>query len=208
MPISSVTPGATNPRVTQSNIKTTICKSGWTKTIRPNSSYTNKIKKEELFGTYALYSNKSMGNYEEDHLISLELGGSPTNIDNLWPEPYAGVAGARTKDLVETKLKALVCVGKVTLRSAQIAIASDWYVAYKIYVLGIDTSAQVSGWDQYRFSRHDFAVSPQWNTQVTSTPTPTYPTGATALCKDGSYSYSVTHSGSCSHHRGVAQFYP
>lgn len=30
------------------------------------------------------------------------------------------------------------------------------------------------------------------------------PAGATAKCKDGTYSMSKTHSGSCSHHGGVA----
>jgi hypothetical protein len=30
------------------------------------------------------------------------------------------------------------------------------------------------------------------------------PAGATAECKDGTYSFSKTHSGSCSHHGGVA----
>lgn len=30
------------------------------------------------------------------------------------------------------------------------------------------------------------------------------PPGATAQCRDGSYSYSLHHSGTCSHHRGVA----
>ena len=32
------------------------------------------------------------------------------------------------------------------------------------------------------------------------------PTGATAKCKDGTFSMSKHHSGSCSHHGGVAQF--
>jgi hypothetical protein len=33
------------------------------------------------------------------------------------------------------------------------------------------------------------------------------PPGATAKCNDGTYSYSAHHSGSCSHHGGVAVFY-
>ena len=32
------------------------------------------------------------------------------------------------------------------------------------------------------------------------------PPGATALCRDGTYSYSKHHSGTCSHHRGVAKW--
>jgi len=32
------------------------------------------------------------------------------------------------------------------------------------------------------------------------------PAGATAKCRDGTYSYSQSHSGTCSHHGGVAQW--
>jgi hypothetical protein len=32
------------------------------------------------------------------------------------------------------------------------------------------------------------------------------PSGATALCRDGTYSYSQHHSGTCSHHGGVAKW--
>ena len=32
------------------------------------------------------------------------------------------------------------------------------------------------------------------------------PPGATALCRDGTYSYSLHHSGTCSYHGGVAQW--
>ena len=33
------------------------------------------------------------------------------------------------------------------------------------------------------------------------------PSGATAMCKDGSYSHSTHHSGTCSGHHGVATWY-
>jgi hypothetical protein len=39
------TPGARYSKVTQATISTTICKSGWTKTIRPPASYTNALKR-------------------------------------------------------------------------------------------------------------------------------------------------------------------
>jgi len=35
---------------------------------------------------------------------------------------------------------------------------------------------------------------------------PIVPIGATAQCKDGSYSFSLHHSGTCSSHRGVARW--
>src|SRR2546423_2086026 len=42
------TPGVLNPDVTQANIATTICVSGWTKTIRPPTSYTNELKLKQM----------------------------------------------------------------------------------------------------------------------------------------------------------------
>ncbi|MFJ6837005.1 DUF3761 domain-containing protein [Streptomyces sp. NPDC091209] len=34
-----------------------------------------------------------------------------------------------------------------------------------------------------------------------------HPRGATAKCKDGTYSYAAHFSGTCSHHRGVRYWY-
>ena len=195
LPIHSITPGATNPAVTQSDVQSTICKSGWTATIRPSSSYTTRLKEQELAGTYSGDTSKVTGRYEEDHLISLELGGNPTSILNLWPEPYAGHLGARVKDKLENKLKGLVCAGAVSLKVAQAAIAKNWYLAYKKYVLGVTASVPTS------------TPTPIASVASVPTATPVRPSGATAICKDGTYSYSPTHGGSCSRHGGVLQFY-
>jgi hypothetical protein len=137
-----ITPGVLNKNVTQANISTTICKSGWTATIRPTVTYTNKLKDTQLKTTYLSYTKiwgVSASAYEEDHLISLQLGGNPTDPKNLWPEPYAGI-GARKKDVVETALKRLVCAGTVKLADAQKAIL-DWPTAYKKYVTAADAKA-------------------------------------------------------------------
>ena len=68
--------------------------------------------------------------YEEDHLISLELGGHPTDARNLWPEPYSPKPGAREKDVVERYLHRQVCQGVLPLSEAQQQIATDWYKVY------------------------------------------------------------------------------
>ncbi len=39
-----------------------------------------------------------------------------------------------------------------------------------------------------------------------STSSPSVPAGATARCRDGTYSYSQHHRGTCSHHGGVAEW--
>jgi len=72
--------------------------------------------------------------YEEDHLISLEIGGHPTDPRNLWPEPWSGPLNAHDKDRLENELHRQVCAGTITLEAAQQAIASDWVAAYRQYV--------------------------------------------------------------------------
>jgi hypothetical protein len=121
LPDANCTPGATNPDVTQDNIQDTICKSGWTSTIRPPTSYTNKLKTQGI-SAYG-YTDTKLSTYEEDHLISLELGGAPSDPKNLWPEPGDT---PNPKDKVENDLHRAVCSGRVKLVDAQQAIATDW----------------------------------------------------------------------------------
>ena len=141
LPNSQRTPGATNPQVTQANISSTICTAGWTSTVRPPSSYTTSLKEQQLASGYAYQGDTNPSDYEEDHLIPLELGGSPTSVSNLWPQPYNMTDGARTKDQVENKLNSLVCDGALSLASAQQKIASNWFAAYETYVGGSSGTA-------------------------------------------------------------------
>ena len=122
-PDHTCTPGVLNPSVTQSNVRRTICVTGYTATIRPPVSYTNPLK-AELMRSYGLTGQPSA--YELDHLISLELGGNPTSPANLWPEAYLPVPGAHEKDKVENYLHRQVCDGQMTLAAAQKQIASNW----------------------------------------------------------------------------------
>src|SRR5438309_91372 len=84
------------------------------------------------YGTALLQTLHALGNHgpELDHLISLELGGSPDDVANLWPEPWTGDANAHQKDAVETHLKTEVCRGAVALADAQRIIATDWYAVF------------------------------------------------------------------------------
>lgn len=125
------TPGIINTDVTQANIQDTICKSGWTKTIRPPASYTTKLKIKQM-AELGLTGKPS--DYEEDHLISLELGGNPVDPKNLWPQPWDGEWGAHKKDVIETYLKREVCAGRLSLIDAQHFISTDWVETYKHYI--------------------------------------------------------------------------
>jgi hypothetical protein len=107
------TPGVVNPDVTQANIRSTICKRGWTATVRPPVDYTNALKVKQM---RAYGETGSPSAYQEDHLVSLELGGNPTDPRNLWPEPYPRTSQV---DQIENELNAQVCDGSLTLAQAQ-----------------------------------------------------------------------------------------
>jgi len=109
----TLTPGALNPNVTQTSIHETICVRGWTKTIRPPVEYTNALKLKQM-QAYGLSGDP--GDFQEDHLISLELGGDPRDPRNLWPEPYPRAAEV---DRIENDLNAQVCAGQLSLADAQ-----------------------------------------------------------------------------------------
>jgi hypothetical protein len=83
----TLTPGVLNAGVTQATIGSTIC---------------------GLRGPPSAY--------QEDHLISLELGGDPEDPRNLWPEPYPRASDV---DRIENQLNEEVCSGKLTLAEAQ-----------------------------------------------------------------------------------------
>ena len=107
------TPGVLNPDVTQATIRSTICRHGWTRTIRPPVDYTDELKRRQI---RAYHESGPSSAYQEDHLISLELGGHPTDPRNLWPEPYPR---ASEVDQLENQLNAEVCSGSLSLRDAQ-----------------------------------------------------------------------------------------
>ena len=107
------TPGVLNPAVAQATIRSTICRRGWTRTIRPPVDFTNALKQRQL-RQYGMRGPPSA--YQEDHLISLELGGNPADPRNLWPEPYPRASAV---DQIENDLNHRVCAGSLTLAEAQ-----------------------------------------------------------------------------------------
>jgi hypothetical protein len=116
LPSKSLSPGVFYAAVRQGTIKKTICRAGWTAKIRPPVSYTNALKLQQM---QQYEETGSPADYEEDHLIPLELGGAPMNPKNLWPEPRAQ---ANTSDPLETKLKRQVCKGSLKLAKARATI--------------------------------------------------------------------------------------
>ena len=180
LPDPTCTPGATNPAVTQADIGSTVCASGWTATIRPPESYTEPLKYSQL----AAYGEPGpVSSFEEDHLIPLELGGAPSDVRNLWPEP--GPA-PNPKDEVENAARRAVCDGALSLATAQQAIATDWIALGR--QLGVTTvSAPATG----------PTAAPQTAASVSPAPAATAgcsPTAPSGSCyRRGEYCSSAEH---------------
>jgi hypothetical protein len=125
-PNPSLTPGVVNPAATLA----VICVRGYTS--QPGVRNVTDSTKAKVFAEYGV--DPKADQFEVDHLISLELGGS-NDILNLWPQAYnTKPLNAHTKDALENKLHTLVCAGKADLKSVQHDIAADWTAAYTKYV--------------------------------------------------------------------------
>jgi hypothetical protein len=125
LPDPRCTPGSLNPAVTQSSISSTICRSGYTRTVRPPEYVTEAEKRASL----AAYGDRGpLHAYEYDHLVALELGGAANDPRNLWPELGAS---PNPKDALESRLNAMVCSRRITLAEAQRQIAGNWVASYR-----------------------------------------------------------------------------
>lgn len=104
--------------------KDKICVSGYASSVRnvPTS------EKNQVYQEYGI-THRTTGEYEVDHIVSLELGGS-NDISNLYPEAASPKPGFHEKDKVENYLHDQVCSGAVALRDAQNEIATDWVAIY------------------------------------------------------------------------------
>ena len=121
LPDPACTPGAIFPEAT----KDQICMPGYSSQVRdvPESL------KDKVYAEYGISSHEP-GQYEVDHQISLELGGS-NDIANLWPEPEEPRPGLHEKDKVENYLHEQVCSGAMSLEEAQNLIAHNWLEVYQ-----------------------------------------------------------------------------
>ena len=135
LPDAACTPGAIIATAT----KEQICQSGYAKNVRdvPES------EKSDVYREYGIASHRA-GQFEVDHLVSLELGGS-NDIANLWPEAADPRPGFHEKDQVENYLHDQVCSGQLDLAAAQQQIATNWFAVYQDMPKGRSGSASSAG---------------------------------------------------------------
>jgi hypothetical protein len=119
LPDPACTPGAVYPGATTS----VICHTGYSATVRnvPESV------KETVYAAYGITSHQR-GQYEMDHLVPLEGGGS-NSVANLFPEAASPTPGFHQKDQLENAMRADAC-NNGGLRSLQREMARDWLKLY------------------------------------------------------------------------------
>jgi hypothetical protein len=123
LPNASLTPGGV-----LAVTKADVCQSGYSKLVRN----VPQAVKDQAYKNYGI-THHAAGEYEVDHLISLELGGS-NSIKNLWPQSYLTQPwNAHVKDKLENELHRLMCNGTISMATAQHDISTDWIAAYKKY---------------------------------------------------------------------------
>lgn len=124
MPDTRCSPGTALPGVTAQQ----VCVRGYSSSVRD----VPLAEKDQVFAEYGVTSHRP-GEYEVDHLLPLELGGS-NEVANLWPEAAEPRPGFHEKDEVENYLHDQVCIGKVSLAQAQHQIATNWLGVYQVMV--------------------------------------------------------------------------
>jgi hypothetical protein len=123
-PDRHTTPGATLDVTTAQ-----VCRPRYSAGAR----HVSASEKKKVFEEYGIPWSRH-AEFEVDHLISLELGGS-NELANLWPQSYVSTPyNAHRKDALENRLHALVCHRRLSLKAAQTTIRTDWIAAYKKYV--------------------------------------------------------------------------
>jgi hypothetical protein len=126
---AKLTPGA----VATTDVKL-VCSPGYASNVRPRGALWKSLK-AEAYARYGIPPGHRSDidaagvhhpAYQVDHLIPLEIGGDPTSLENIWPQP---TVEAEIKDHVENKLHELVCSGQMPIGVAQQRVRDNWTTA-------------------------------------------------------------------------------
>jgi hypothetical protein len=104
VPRRDLTPGAWRPEIDLRQ----VCATKWGRDQR----HVTKAMKDRVYRAYGVGRTTAYckrAGCEVDHRIPRDLGGAD-EVENLWPQPYAGRWNAHTKDRLEAWAKRAVCI--------------------------------------------------------------------------------------------------
>ena len=204
LPNKKLTPGAVNAAVTAAQ----VCTAGFV-------AKAVAVSDDRAAEVFVKYGVDNVSSYQLDHLVPISLGGSNAQA-NLWPQLKSQSV---RKDTLENRLHNMVCQHKLALASAQRIVRTNWQTALTKY--GTSTKLTYTSGSQLKPAVATTTPPPTTSAPTTTAAAPTTtvapqpaPTttvddhgGATAMCNDGTLSFSAHHQGTCSHHGGVAIWY-
>ena len=159
-----LTPGSVDPGATTAQ----LCTPTYLGTVALSSD----VDRQETFLRYGLPYPTAQDRFRLDHAVPVEIGGD-NSAANLWPMPV-GADVADRKNALVVRLHDLVCAGTVPLATAQQDVATDWYAAWRRYVVEISPSP---GTPTPSGPSVQLAAPESAESTTTPTPTPT-PTSA------------------------------
>ncbi|NAZ75770.1 hypothetical protein GTQ99_10140 [Kineococcus sp. T13] len=133
LPDPALTPGAAFPDADQA----VVCAPAYLR----STSKPRKSDKADAYQRYAI-PPEDENDHVVDRLVPVGLGGD-NSAANLWPQPRTDRYGAQQKDLLEERLRELVCSGALPLEGARQEITTDWRAAYDRHV-GLDPASVVT----------------------------------------------------------------
>ena len=125
-----LTPGSVDPGATTAQ----LCTPTYLGTVALSSD----ADRQETFLRYGLPYPTAQDRFRLDHAVPVEIGGD-NSAANLWPMPVSADIADR-KNALAVRLHDLVCAGTVPLATAQQDVATDWYAAWRRYVVEISPS--------------------------------------------------------------------
>lgn len=134
LPVMSCTPGAVRDDIDPDHLEWTVCKPGWSDSVRPPTVETNRMKTAAM---------RAYGVPEElrpvtelDHKVPESLGGASHAL-NVWPQvsDKPGKGFHNTKDEVESRVHSWVCQHRGRWADTVRAFATNWVTVER--VLGI-----------------------------------------------------------------------
>ena len=123
------TPGAIRDDIDPEHLELTVCKPGWSGSVRPPKTETDRLKTQAM-RAYGVPASERKTT-ELDHQIPESMGGA-SDVKNLRPEvsDLHGAGFRNSKDGVEDTIHTWVCSGhRDRWADAVIAINTDWTTA-------------------------------------------------------------------------------
>ncbi|MEI7889430.1 MAG: HNH endonuclease [Actinomycetes bacterium] len=121
LPDPQCTPGAVFSGAT----KSMMCVRGYSSKVRNVTAATKRL----VYASYGI-RNHHRGQYEVDHLVPLEGGGSNV-VANLFPQPASPTPGFHQKDKLENEMRSRICYRHANIRATQRSMARNWIGLYR-----------------------------------------------------------------------------